>query len=118
MGRNRLVSLRGSDGVAREDQLPGVVSAAFAPDGRLAVIRRNGTRSDVLVDGRVRFSGTGTFADPTWSPDGRWVLVSWRNADQWLFVRATGPRGVRAVANVTRQFDSDSPPRIAGWSSP
>jgi hypothetical protein len=118
VGRDRLVSLRASDGLAQGERLPGVASAAFAPDGRLAVVRRNGTRSDVLVDGRVRFSGTGTFSDPTWSPDGRWVLVSWRNADQWLFVRASGPRRVRAVANVSRQFDSGSPPRIAGWISP
>jgi hypothetical protein len=118
VGRDRLVSLRASDGVAREERLPGVASAAFAPDGRLAVVRRNGARSDVLVDGRVRFSGTGTFSDPTWSPDGRWVLVSWRNADQWLFVRASGARRVRAVANVSRQFDSGSHPRIAGWISP
>jgi hypothetical protein len=118
VGRDRLVSLRASDGVARVQRLPGVTAAAFAPDGRLAVVRRNGARSDVLVDGRVRFSGTGTFSDPTWSPDGGWVLVSWRNADQWLFVRAAGPRRVRAVANVSRQFDSASPPRIAGWVSP
>ncbi|MBA3384426.1 MAG: PD40 domain-containing protein [Actinobacteria bacterium] len=118
VGRDRLVWLRASDGVARVERLPGVASVAFAPDGRLAVVRRNGARSDVLVDGRVRFSGTGTFADPTWSPDGRWVLVSWPNADQWLFVRAAGPRRVRAVANVSRQFDSAAPPRIAGWISP
>lgn len=118
VGRDRLVALGASDGVARVERLPGVASAAFAPDGRLAVVRRDGARSDLLVDGRVRFSGTGTFADPTWSPDGRWVLVSWRNADQWLFVRATGPRSVRAIANVARQFDSGSPPRIAGWTAP
>ena len=118
VGRDRLVTLRASDGAAQAEQLPGVASAKFAPDGRLAVVRRNGTRSDVLVNGRVRFSGTGTFSDPTWSPDGQWVLVSWRNADQWLFVRASGPRRVRAVANVSRQFDSESPPRIAGWISP
>lgn len=118
VGRDRLVTLRASDGVARGERLTGVASAAFAPDGRLAVVRRNGARSDVLVDGRVRFSGTGTFSDPTWSPDGRWVLVSWRNADQWLFVRAAGPRRVRAVANVSSQFDSASPPRVAGWIAP
>ena len=118
VGRDRLVTLRASDGVARGKQLPGVAAAAFAPDGRLAVVRRNGTRSDVLVDGRVRFSGTGTFSDPTWSPDGRWVLVSWRDADQWLFVRAAGARRVHAVANVSRQFDSGTPPRIAGWIAP
>lgn len=118
VGRDRLVSLRASDGSASATRFPGVTSAAFAPDGRLAVVRRNGARSDLLVDGRVRFSGTGTFSAPTWSPDGSWVLVSWRNADQWLFVRTAGARRVRAVANVSRQFDSASPPRIAGWIAP
>jgi WD40-like Beta Propeller Repeat len=93
--------------------------ASFDPEGRrLALLRRVGGRSELVVDGRRLFSGTGTFTDLAWSPDGNWLLVTWREPDQWLFVRATGPRRVRAVANVSRQFESRSFPRIAGWCCP
>jgi hypothetical protein len=71
-----------------------------------------------VVEGGVRFSGTGTFTDLEWSPDGRWILVAWRDADQWLFVGARGPRRVRAVANVKQQFDSKSFPSLSGWCCP
>jgi len=118
VGRNRIVFLSGSNGNARAVRLPGVSDASFAADGRLATVRRVGARSDLLVDGRVRFSGTGTFSGLAWSPDGEWVLVGWVEPDQWLFVRASGQRRVHAVANVARQFDSTSPPRIAGWCCP
>jgi hypothetical protein len=118
VGHDRIVFLSGANGLARAEQMPGVLDAAYAKDARLATVRRVDGRSDLLVDGRVRFSGTGTFSAPTWSPDGRWLLVGWVEADQWLFVRASGPRRVRAVANLAAQFDSASPPHVAGWCCP
>jgi hypothetical protein len=91
-------------------------SAAFAPRGHaLAVVRRTPTGSELAVDGRLRFQGTGTFADASWSPDGRWLAVSWPEADQLLLVRTAGPRTIRAAANVSSQFESASPPRLTGW---
>jgi hypothetical protein len=60
------------------------------------------------------FAGTGAFSDLTWSSDGRWLLVGWPAADQWVFVRADGRR-IRAVANVAGQFRSRSLPRVEGW---
>jgi hypothetical protein len=62
-------------------------------------------------------SGPGAFGDLAWSPDGRWLLVTWPAADQWVFVRATaaGGRRISAFANVSEQFGSVSPPRIEGW---
>jgi hypothetical protein len=94
-------------------------TAAFAPRGHaLALVRRTGTGSELVVGGRLRFQGTGTFADATWSPDGRWVAVAWPEADQLAFVRAAGPRRIRASANVAEQFDSASSPRLAGWCPP
>jgi hypothetical protein len=91
-------------------------SAAFAPGGHaLALVRRTATGSELYVDGRLRFQGTGTFGDVTWSPDGRWFAVSWPEADQLVFVRATGPRRIVAAANVSAQFDSASHPRVSGW---
>jgi hypothetical protein len=117
LGRDRLVLLRGRDGAATTRREQGVTAAAWAPDGRLAILRTRGPRSELVVDGRVRFSAAaaGAFADLTWSPDGRWLLLSIPQADQWLFLRARGRGGIRAVANVSAQFRSRSFPTISGW---
>jgi hypothetical protein len=115
VGRNRVISLRGSDGRARATPLRGVTEAAFARDGRLAVARTVATRNEVLVDGVVRFSGAASIGGLAWSPDGRWLLVSLPEADQWVFVRAGGRYELRAVANVSAQFRSRSFPAIRGW---
>jgi hypothetical protein len=79
---------------------------AFSADGqaRLFVIGAPGTL----------LSGPGVLDALTWSPDGRWLAVSWPAADQWVFVRADGRR-IRAVSNVSEQFRTTSFPRIDGW---
>jgi hypothetical protein len=59
------------------------------------------------------FAGTGAFTGVAWSADGRWLLVPWRDADQWVFLRVAGARRIRAVSNVSRQFGGF--PRIATW---
>lgn len=115
VGRDRLVVLRGADGAATVRLVPGVAAAAWAPDGRLAVVRIAGRRSDLLVDGRVRFSTAGAIGAPLWSADGRWVLVPLPEADQWIFVRTTGRTAIRAVSNVSAQFRSRTFPTITGW---
>ena len=92
--------------------------AAFRPGTReTAVIRLEGSQSTVfrLATGAPLFSGTGTFDQVSWSPDGRWLLVTWPTADQWVFVRVDGKRKIRAVSNVSEQFRSRSFPRVAGW---
>ena len=83
---------------------------AWAPGGGLALVRRSGRRSDVLLVGprgrsRLLFSGSGRFGRVAFSPDGRRLLVPWPAADQWLFL-STGPRLAEfaAVANIERQF--------------
>jgi hypothetical protein len=87
----------------------GFVGAAFQPHGhRLAVSLRTPRGSEVRVvdvdhpgHARLLFAGPGTFGDIVWSPDGRWLLLAWPTADQWLFLR--GSR-VHAVANIREQF--------------
>lgn len=94
-------------------------TAALAPHGHaLAVVRRMEAGSELVVAGRLRFQGSGTFADATWSPDGRWLAVAWPEADQLVFVRSAGPRRIEAAANVSGQFESASAPRLAGWCPP
>jgi hypothetical protein len=90
-----------------------LVSAAFRPGThRLAVQVRHelpaGRRSEVkLVDvdhpghTRLLFAGPGIFGDLAWSPNGRWLLVDWPTANQWVFLHGAQ---VRAVANVAEQF--------------
>jgi hypothetical protein len=56
-----------------------------------------------------------------WSPDGRWLLVSWPAADQWVFVRVAGTPRIAAVSRIARQFSIRDAhgeagfPRIEGW---
>ncbi len=106
---------------------------AFSPSGgRVAFIRSSTANSAIgseLVLGRLRaggisertlFSGPGQLTDLTWAPDGRWVLVGWREADQWLFIDTRNPSKVVAIANIDRQFDPGGEgtgafPRISGW---
>ncbi len=91
------------------------IDAAFRPATRKpALIRRRGERSEVVLGNATLFSGVGELRGLVWSPDGRWLLVGWPEADQWVFVRADG-RSIRAVANVSSQFRSTSFPEVEGW---
>ena len=70
--------------------------------------------------GRPVFSGAGVFGDVAWSPNRKWLLLSWPSADQWLFVRSADVRRVVAVSGLGRAFDPRHPrrraaPRLAGW---
>ena len=86
---------------------------------RLAYARRDGSVRVVDAD-------TGAVLDrdaprslveaaPTVSPDGRWRVAGWADADQLVFTRLSRPRQIRAVSNVTAQFRSRSFPTISGW---
>jgi hypothetical protein len=97
-----------------------VSAIAFAPSGhRLAVVRRGELLlfdADRLAASPQRiFSGAGRFGDVVWSPDGRWLLLSWPSADQLLFIRSTGVRRLLAYSNVTEQFGGRAFPELRGW---
>jgi hypothetical protein len=76
-------------------------------------IRRRGGQSAVLADGRVVFRGTGSFDQAVRSPDGRWLLVTWPTADQWVFVRPGTPRRIVGASRISVQFGGF--PRVQGW---
>jgi hypothetical protein len=115
---DRAVLLDGTGRVVAARRMSGTVAAAFAPVGHtIAVVR---ARDVLLLDAdRFRrppdrlFAGPGPFTGLAWAPDGRWLLVSWRAADQWVFLSTAGRRHIVAVSNVTRQFGGF--PRLAGW---
>lgn len=71
---------------------------------------------------RILFRGAGELQDVTWSPSGRWLVASWLDADQWLFIRTPGVRRIAAASNILRTFDpkEGSPPfpAIADWCCP
>jgi len=102
----------GRTAVVDADTGRAVRGAVPAPE---ASIRKQGASSEVVSGGRVVFRGTGEFRDVARSPDGRWLLVTWPTADQWVFVRTDGRRRIEAVSGITRQFGGGSFPRIAGW---
>lgn len=101
-----------------------IEAAALSPDGRaLAFAQRADGRSELRVistlapgaaEARRVFSGQGTFTGLEWSPNGRWLLVAWPEADQWLFLRSAGIRAVRGVSQVSAQFEG-SFPVLEGW---
>jgi hypothetical protein len=97
--------------VLRRDAL----AATFAPGtDRLTAIRLRGAQSDVFQprNGRLLFRGTGVFRQVAWSPNGRWLLITWPTANQWVFLR-TSPRKIVASARISAQFGGF--PRVAGW---
>jgi hypothetical protein len=94
-----------------------VTSAATRPGShaRAVAVRTRSQSRLLLPDVRgSALSGPGAFEDLTWSPDGRWLLVGWPSADQWVLVTAGGKK-IRAISNVSEQFRSSSFPRIEGW---
>ena len=133
-GRSVTVLDRDLSPVARWDApAKGLIgAAALAPDRSefATVVRRPAPfgppRSEVLVTregGRTRsiFAAPGTFTDIAWSPDGRRLLVAWREADQWLFIPVRHRSRVIAVDGISGQFSPGAEraafPRVEadGW---
>ncbi len=69
------------------------------------------TNPKVVLRG-INAEGVGA---PVLSPDRRWAVVGWPDADQFVFSRTRGRRQIRAVSNVSAQFRSRSFPTIVGW---
>lgn len=95
------------------------VATALRPGSdAFAEIRTGGGTSEVVLGRRVLFRGTGDFGQLAWSPDGRWLLVTWPTADQWIFLRVGARRRIVPVASITRQFGGGTFPTLAGWCCP
>ena len=79
-----------------------------------AAIRAAGIGSSVfsLASGRTFFNGSGVLSQLVSSPDGRWLLLAWPTANQWVFVRLH-PRKIVGVSRVTQQFGRSA--TIQGW---
>jgi hypothetical protein len=103
-----------------------VVDAAFLPlSHALAFVQRAAGRSTVWFYPQLRpdataarrvFAGAGDFDRIAWSPDARWLLLSWRSADQWLFIRSAAVRKVIPVSGIEEAFGPGA--TLAGWCCP
>jgi hypothetical protein len=102
------------------------LGAEFAPSGHVFALRARNVggaaagRSQVLLvnaDRAMRprqlFIGLGAFGDVAWSPDGRWLLLDWIGADQWLFIRTRGMPKLVPVSNIRAQFGPA--PHLLDW---
>jgi hypothetical protein len=101
--------------------------ASLSPNGGAIALIRGAADQDVIVvtpasgphqQSRGVLSGAG-LRQLAWSPDGRWLLVGWPAADQWVFVRVAGMPRIAAVSKIARQFSASSSrvgfPQIEGW---
>jgi dipeptidyl aminopeptidase/acylaminoacyl peptidase len=131
-GRRGVTLLDGATGAVRR-RIPApagfhVGAISFAPSGSRLAMTLNGSAGRARVVSvdlsrksprpRFLFAGAGSFSDVAWSPDGRWILIAWPAADQWLFLRSSRVTGVSAVRHIARQFDPRArAPRFPGAAS-
>jgi WD40-like Beta Propeller Repeat len=111
-----------------------VEHAAFSPRGRTVAAllsfpadRRRPPRGELLLidaagrAGRALFRAPGRLSGLAWSPDGERLLIPWADADQWLFIPASGRGRVRAIGGISAEFDPGASPgaarfpRLDGW---
>jgi WD40-like Beta Propeller Repeat len=96
----------------------------LSPDGRsvarIKSARNGGDQLSLTRDGdaEILFRAGGRLTGPSWSPDGRWLLIGWPAADQWLFIDTLHPRRVVAFDRIGEQFGGAGFPRVAGWILP
>lgn len=113
--RTRLVLMNAETGRPRVIRAPGIRAVAWAPDGRLAVVRGRSVLLLEAVPGdprlRTLFSALGRLVGLTWSPNGRWLLTALPSADQWIFLSG---RRVAAVSNIRAQLGG--PVTLDGWA--
>ena len=116
-GRERFELLR------RGEAAP-VTGAAWAGDGVAFVQSARGRSFVWLVPrlvpdasaARKLFESAGRLGAVHVSPDGRWLLLPWPEADQWLLVRAAGRPRVDGVAGIAARFGRRV--AVAGWCCP
>jgi hypothetical protein len=83
----------------------------------MAVVLANRVLEIRLDRRRERVLFQGTVDGVAWSGDGRRLLMSWSDTDQWLML---GPgHRVRALHGVSRELGAAGGfPRVAGWCCP
>jgi hypothetical protein len=121
------ITVFGADGRQRLEPLgqgaAPVVDASFASsEAAVAFVQQGGGRSFLWLYPKLRpdgtaarrvFVGAGVFDRVLWSPNGRWLLLAWPSADQWLFFRSAAVRKIVPVSGIEAAFGPGAVP--AGW---
>jgi hypothetical protein len=91
----------------------------------LALVRGGDANDVVVIDlaaQRLRLRRVSSLLglhEISWSPDGRWLLVTSPPADQWVFVRVSGKPRVAAASGIAKEFAPHTRPggfpRLEGW---
>jgi hypothetical protein len=108
-------------GILRTPAAHSVLDAEFQPGTRRVAYSAFDGERGIVALGEERLQRVeGRISDLAFSPDGRWLLAGWPEADQLLFLRLPGVRRIVAVDDVRREFDPGSPgigefPWISGW---
>lgn len=101
------------------------IDASLSPDGHSLALLQQGSGGDIEVlnldDRQPRphrvLAGKG-LRQVAWAPNGKWLLVSWPAADQWVFVRVAGAPRIAAVSRIAQQFSArpgQAFPQLEGW---
>ena len=70
---------------------------------------------------RVLFRADGRFTRLQFSPSGRWLLVAWPLADQWVYLRPGAAGGARACRRAPTSAGASAPAASrssSGWCCP
>jgi hypothetical protein len=126
-GDHEVVISAPDGGGAKRELIPGqIVAASFLEErGDRAVIVTRESAKDFkgrpgsavhivserggTLDAREIFATAGSLAGLAVSPGGDWILVGWREADQWLFLEPRIGGSVRAVDGISSQFTPGEP---------
>jgi hypothetical protein len=92
----------------------GPLEGALSPDGRQLALLGDGELTVTELGGTTRrvFAGAG-LRQLAWSPDGRWLVVGWPAANQWVFLQAVGRPRIIAASRIAQQFGAF--PALEGW---
>jgi WD40 repeat protein len=102
-----------------------LVGGALSSNGRELALVSGGPSGEVTVTdpeaphpvARRVLAGSG-LGQVDFSPDGRWLVITWPAANQWVFVRVVGAPRITAVSRIAQQFSSGATtafPRLEGW---
>ncbi len=114
-----------------------IVDGAISPNGgRVAILAQgygaSGARSELTLyrtvgkqlHSRTVFSAPGVLSGVRFSPRGEWLLLSWPETDQWVFINLATHRKLirraRSIGDIAAQFapgksDALEAPTLGGW---
>ena len=100
-----------------------IVAASISPNGKsVAFVETERGQSSLQLTGveagptHQVLKGAGAFTNVVWAPNGRWLLLDWRTADQWLFIRAPKVKKITPISNIGANFGAGA--SLVGWCCP